>query len=278
MEKIKVSLGAVQETLLIPLLSRALLTKQATGFIHDPRAVEIVEQLDYDFSKWEKSASSSMFMGGLRTRMLDNYVKEFLALHPQGTVVEIGCGLNTRFDRVDNGQVRWFDLDLPDSMALRQQFFTNNDRQTMIPASVLDTDWITQVQETGGPYCFVCEAVLIYLENADAERAIKQIVTAFPEAWLLTDTISGKLIKKQANSDVMKHLTKESWFRWQVDNPKELERLGMQLKTSRSYADADPELLKYIPKWMSFTTRVAPWLARFITKGYYLNRYLINKV
>lgn len=63
---------------------------------------------------------------------------DFLATHHTGTVVEIGTGLNTRHERVDNGQAHWFDLDLHDVIELRRAFFVNTPRRTMIAASVTD--------------------------------------------------------------------------------------------------------------------------------------------
>lgn len=45
-------------------------------------------------------------------------------------MIEIGTGLNTRFESVDNGVVRWLDLDLPDTIELRRQFFANTDVAT----------------------------------------------------------------------------------------------------------------------------------------------------
>ncbi|MEM9504654.1 MAG: class I SAM-dependent methyltransferase, partial [Cyanobacteria bacterium P01_E01_bin.43] len=164
MSPITVDLGPVQETLLIPLLGRAAETLKENGLIRDPKAVEIVAALDYDFAKWQKS--KALAGATLRTRMFDQDVQAFLAKHPTGTVVEIGCGLNTRFERLDNGQARWFDLDLPDSLALRRQFFQDEPRRTMLEASVLDTDWMEPVAATGGPWCFISEAVIIYLEAA----------------------------------------------------------------------------------------------------------------
>ena len=151
MTKVTVDLGPVQETLLIPLLGRAVETRKDNGLIHDEKAVHIVESLDYDFSKWEKSKSLSG--ATIRTRMFDDDVQSFLADYPTGTVVEIGCGLNTRFERLDNGQAQWFDLDLPDSLALRRQFFQDQPRRTMLEASVLETDWMEPVAATGGPWC-----------------------------------------------------------------------------------------------------------------------------
>lgn len=275
MEKLKVSLGPVQETLLIPLLGRAVETRKSGGLISDPRAVEIVDQLDYDFSKWEKAQSLQGSV--LRTRMFDDDVKDFLTLHPQGTVVEIGCGLNTRFERVDNGQVRWFDLDLPDTIALRRQFFEDSTRRTMIAASVVESGWMDQVKVTEGPCCFVSEAVLIYLDAADAERAIRQIVTAFPRSCLLMDTTSQAFVASQGKHDAMKHLSRASWCRWEVDDPKELERLGIHLIRSRSFADAGPELVKHFPWVFKLLVRLAPWIVRRMTQGYRLNRYEITE-
>ncbi|MEL6225379.1 MAG: class I SAM-dependent methyltransferase, partial [Cyanobacteria bacterium J06627_8] len=131
------------------------------GLIQDEKAVEIVNALDYDFSKWKKS--KTLAGATLRTRLFDEDVQTFLSSNPTGTIVEIGCGLNTRFERLDNGKARWFDLDLPDSMALRRQFFEDQPRRTMLAASVLDTDWMETVIDTGGPWCFISEAVIIYL-------------------------------------------------------------------------------------------------------------------
>ena len=82
----------------------------------DRRAAELVDTLDYDFAKFRGPSLSGSV---LRASIFDGYVRSFLAEHPDGTVVDLGCGLSTRFERLDNGRVRWFDLDVPDTMELR---------------------------------------------------------------------------------------------------------------------------------------------------------------
>ncbi|MEM1367369.1 MAG: class I SAM-dependent methyltransferase [Cyanobacteria bacterium P01_H01_bin.15] len=274
MSKLSVELGAVQETLLIPLLGRAVATQKGSGLIEDPKAVEIVEALDYDFSKWQKSKA---LMGAtVRTRMFDEDVQAFLAEHPTGTVVEIGCGLNTRFERLDNGQARWFDLDLPDSLALRRHFFQDQPRRTMLSGSVLETSWMNPVAATGGPWCFISEAVLIYLETAEAHSAIAQIADRFPGAWLLFDTTGQKMVESQATHELMRHLPQESWFRWVCDEPQELETLGnITLLRSRTLLDASPALLTQIPGLMGWLIRHLPWLFRKQISGYRLNQFVV---
>lgn len=185
MEKIAVELGPVQETLLIPLLARAEETRRGNGIIHDPKAVEIVDSLDYDFTKWH--GAGSLVGMTLRTRVFDEQVKRFLNKHPEGTVIEIGAGLNTRFERLDNGTASWIEFDLADSMTLRKVFFQDTERRQMFSGSVLDTDWHQKVLENPSPYCFVSEAVIIYLDGSSVERAIRQMASAFPDSLLVMD-------------------------------------------------------------------------------------------
>ena len=113
-DDIAVELGPVQETLLIPLLGpEPSKRKRKRGLVHDPKAVEIVGRLDYDFSRWK--GIRSLVGASIRTCMFDEEVAAFLEQHPDGTVVEIGVGLNTRHERLDNGRAHWIEFDLPDS-------------------------------------------------------------------------------------------------------------------------------------------------------------------
>ena len=268
---VKPELGPVQETLLIPLLSRARETERPRGLLRDPQAVAMVRDLDYDFSKWE--GGRSMKGAVLRACMFDRYVEDFLAAHPGGTVVEIGCGLDTRFDRVDNGHVRWFDLDLPDTVALRRRFFDDKPRRTMLAASVLDTGWMDQVEAAGGPWMFVAEAVLIYLDAPDAQRAIVNIAGRFPGARIAFDTTAARMVETQDRHDAMRHLPRESWFRWKCDEPQEIERWGanLRLAASKTFLDADRDLLDRLPLMLRLTARFAPFLLRGQASGYRLN-------
>src|SRR5215467_10015695 len=163
-ELVKVELGEVQKTLFIPLVARARETRRRRPVLRDPKAAEILASVDFDTKK-----DGSGWGGGvivLRTAIFDCWVGDFLAEHPGGTVVEIGTGLNSRFDRVDNGQVHWIDLDLPDAIELRRRFFADSGRRRMVAASVLDQDWLPVVRASPGPYFFVAEGVFAYLEQA----------------------------------------------------------------------------------------------------------------
>ncbi|MFF9494423.1 class I SAM-dependent methyltransferase [Streptomyces flaveolus] len=150
----KPRLGTVQETLLIPLYARAVENRKEHALLRDPRAEEIVASIDYDFGRFDDLPSLTGAL--LRTLLFDRWVTDFLSAHPDATVVEIGTGLNTRHERVDNGRARWYELDLPDVIGLRRNFFTDSPRRTMVAASVTERAWAAEVaSHATGPYLFV---------------------------------------------------------------------------------------------------------------------------
>ncbi|HWO61942.1 MAG TPA: class I SAM-dependent methyltransferase [Umezawaea sp.] len=200
----RIDLGPAQETLLIPLYGRAVETRKRRPLLSDPLSVEMVEAIDYDFAKFEGGPG----LGGavLRGLVFDHWTRGFLSRHPRGTVVEIGAGLNTRFERLDNGTCHWVDLDLPDTMALRRTFFTDTDRRSSIAASVVDDTWVDAVRERPGPYFFVAEAVLIYLAEADARTAVGHVHRHFPGSRLALDTWGRWIIDNRRRHPVLSRL------------------------------------------------------------------------
>lgn len=55
--KEKIKLGSVHETLLLPLWGRAVESKKINPIVYDKKAVHIVDNISYDFSKISKNIS-----------------------------------------------------------------------------------------------------------------------------------------------------------------------------------------------------------------------------
>jgi O-methyltransferase involved in polyketide biosynthesis len=130
MTKIKLqSDNDVTETLLIALYARAREARQPAPLVRDARAATLVEQIDYDFAGTRLQSHDQVFTM-MRVREFDRRAQDFLARHPQAVVVHIGCGLDTRFERVaqHNATVTWYDLDLPEVIALRRQLIAESER------------------------------------------------------------------------------------------------------------------------------------------------------
>jgi O-methyltransferase involved in polyketide biosynthesis len=227
-DKHQVRLGAVQETLFITLAARARETQRKHPVLRDPKAVELLQAIDYDAAKYGRSAGGLITV--LRTAIIDFWVREFLSAHPAATVVELGTGLNTRFERVDNGQVHWFDLDLPDTIELRRNFFADTGRRRMVAASALDEDWLPAVGQSQGPYFFVAEGVLVYLPEDQVMAALARIAARFPGALVALDTYPKRTFDQQRKLVARKGI--EARWAWACDDPRSLERFGLEVRQS----------------------------------------------
>jgi len=229
--KHQVRLGAVQETLFIPLAARARETQRKHPVLRDPKAVELVQSIDYDAGKYSRGAGGLVTV--LRTAIIDFWVRSFLAAHPAATVVEIGTGLNTRFERVDNGQVHWFDLDLPDVIELRRTFFADTDRRRTVAASVLAEEWLPAVAQSRRPYFFVADGVLAYLPEEEVMAALARIAGEFPGALIALDTYPRQILDRQHRLAARKGIAAR--WAWARDDPRTLERFGLEVVESASF-------------------------------------------
>jgi O-methyltransferase involved in polyketide biosynthesis len=127
-------------------------SQRPDALVRDPKAVELVGQLDYDFFGVQRLKDEQVNYL-LRMREFDRQAWAFLAEHPDGVIVDLGCGLDTRFERVDNGLVEWFGLDLPEVIELRKELLEETPRSHFIGCSVLDLSWMDAPGRPGGQAC-----------------------------------------------------------------------------------------------------------------------------
>jgi O-methyltransferase involved in polyketide biosynthesis len=265
-EKHHADLGDVQQTLFIPLAARAHETQAKHPVLRDPRAVELVESIDFDTEKYGRGSGGVILV--LRTAIFDHWVREWLAANPTGTVVELGTGLNTRFERVDNGQVHWFDLDLPDTIELRRRFFTDTDRRRMIAASLTDETWLDTIMASPGPYFFVSEGVLVYLTESDVLATLTRIATRFPGATISFDTYATQTHRQQARLGARKGMAAR--WQWPCDDPCTLETVGMRMLASVPLTRPPKALRGSLPaRGRALLTIADP----FVRKAFRLNLY-----
>lgn len=236
-------LGDVQSTLFIPLMGRARETRRRRPALRDPKAVEVLESVDFDTALYGRGWGG--FVSVVRTVIFDHWVREFLARHPAGTVVELGAGLNTRFERTDNGTASWIDLDLPDTIALRRRFFATSGRRRMIAASVTDEDWLDEVADLPAPYFFVADGVLVYIPWDDVAATLGRITARFPGSCLAFDTYSQRTFDMQHRQAAKKGMAAR--WAWACDDPKTLERPGLRLLESATITSPPRALRERLP-------------------------------
>jgi len=182
----------VAETLLYPLLSRYVETQKENGVIKDPKSVEIIDALDYDV-KNTKLFPISQLGACLRTIIFDEAVFAFLKQNPDGVIINLGCGLDTRFPRVDNGQMTWFDLDLPETIKIRKNFFSENTRHRFIAKSALDPTWPDQTPKDK-KLLIIMEGLSFYFTEEENRKVISIIRENFKDAEFYMEAFDPSFI------------------------------------------------------------------------------------
>jgi O-methyltransferase involved in polyketide biosynthesis len=103
----------------------------------------------------------------MRAWHFDQWTRAFLAANPESTVLHLGCGLDTRVYRIDPGpKVRWFDVDFPDVIALREPLYPARDGYRRIGSSVTDLAWLDAIPGDT-PVLVVAEGLMMYLHEKD---------------------------------------------------------------------------------------------------------------
>lgn len=193
--KIKPDLNGVTETMLQSFYARAQYSKSKGHKFYDAKAVELVEKIDYDFSK--AARDSAMSSGVIaRTLVLDELVKDFVAQNPDCTVVNIACGLDTRVYRMDNGRITWYNLDLPEVIALREQIFQESGRISNISGSAMSDAW-TEAVKIRGKMLFIIEGLTMYLTADEVGQLLGVIRERFDNATVVMECISPLWVSRQ---------------------------------------------------------------------------------
>jgi len=238
----------VSQTLLIPLWARAVEQRAPQPLVIDPVATAMVEQVDYDWRQIRLSRGD-LVQCVVRLREFDRFVRDFLQRHPAATVVHLGCGLDARFQRVDNGQVHWFDLDLPDVIALRRRLLPESDRNRYLAGSAFEPDWMAQLDRLGSePVLFVAEALLPYFEEARVKDLVLTLLEQFPGAELVCDVCTPLAVR--IDNLHLRFTRSAARMHWAVKDPRDLEAWGsgIRLVESFCYFD-DPEPRMGFPSW-----------------------------
>lgn len=214
--------GGVAETMLQTLYARAQESRRPNHKFYDAKAIEVVDRLDYDFSFAAKDQTMSTGVVA-RTVVLDRMVSGFITRNPEATVVNLACGMDTRFYRADNGRIRWYNVDLPVTMEIRERYLPEGgDRVKNIAASAMDTDWVEQVEPVADAVLVIVEGLTMYLEEEDVRQVLSVIAGGSPHVTVFMEILSPRFV----NKDIEKSISQSgAVFTWGAKSGRELERL-----------------------------------------------------
>lgn len=233
--KIKVDLQNVHETLLLPLWGRAEEAKMKESVLNDRKAAELIGMIDYDFSKFHSQIRRFQILAlAIRAREFDSIIRDFIQRHPRATIVNIGAGLDTTFFRVNNGKIKWYDLDVPQVIHLRRELMPENCEEDFISKSMFDESFLNDIEQPQDGILFLAGGVLMYFDEEKVRKFLSMLSRRFPGGEIVFDTIASAGIRL-ASRMVQKSGIYGAEMKWGIRRTAELENWGIGLKLMESY-------------------------------------------
>lgn len=234
----------VGETLLITLNAKCKQTREKDSFFSDPRACELMDSIDYDFAKFDKDKKSTVGVA-LRAGYFDRQVIEFVSRVADPVVVLVGCGLDTRYDRIGVSAHRAvvYQMDIPEVMDIREELLPPRDGERYIQSSILYTDWLDQIKAAhpDGDFLFIIEGVLMYFSEEEVRTVFDHIAERFERAELGFDIIN-KWMQRNSHRHGTVKLTGAK-FKFGTNDDRFLQ------KWDSRYRHTDTQLFKDFKEW-----------------------------
>jgi len=257
-EKIHQGLEGVSETLLMTLYARARESQRPDAMIKDDKAVAMVNNLDCDFSRLRMQRHDEVAVI-MRMKKFDSHARNFLLRNPEAVIVHIGCGLDTRFERVDNGRAEWFDLDLPDVITLRRKLIAGqSSHYHLLSTSVFEDGWLEEVcRYKPRPFMFLAEGVLPYFTETQVKSLFLKLLDRLPGSELVCDAHTPFVM--WTDNLQLAHSRVKARLQWSIKQGQEVESWGAGIRLLDEwnyYEDDEPNLRAF--RWV----RLIPSLAR----------------
>ncbi|SEG94019.1 O-Methyltransferase involved in polyketide biosynthesis [Nonomuraea solani] len=251
----RLTLTEEKATLLATLYGKALDAKSPHPILGDRMASEVIGRIDHDFTKTGITPGSANAVA-LRARFMDRWAGEFLDRHPEAIVLQPGCGLDTRVFRMDPPpSIRWYDLDYPEVIELRERLFPGRPGYAMIGSSATDLDWLERVPDDA-PVLVIAEGLLYYLDPAKGPELLRAVVERFPGGQFVFDALSRTGLRLQKlNKPVQKA---GATVHWGVEGPAELEAIHPRLRCVSAVSAFEIDGFADL----SMTHRMSAWIVK----------------
>lgn len=225
MQAEKVHLTREKETLLATLYARALESRSHDPILRDEMAEDAIHRIDYDFEHLKVDTLSI----AIRAKQFDLWTTEFLADHPGATVLQLGCGLDSRVFRINPpASVRWFDVDFPEVIELRGRLYPARAGYAMIGSSLADLKWLEAVPGDQ-PAWIIAEGVTMYLSQEVMNPLLSRLTNHFPSGAIAFDAIS-RAATRMAGANRSIRATGASFGGWYVNDPQDIKLVAPKLE------------------------------------------------
>ncbi|MBQ8518278.1 MAG: class I SAM-dependent methyltransferase [Agathobacter sp.] len=208
----------VNKTLYIPLYGKAYVSRKGI-ILNDKKAEAIWDAEGFELKGKSKSKWLAYYMG-MRSAVFDKWLHRQMEKDNSAAVLHIGCGMDSRVERVGTKGHLWYDIDFPNVICERKRYYTQSDTYHMVEADVREENWLSAIPKAKHAI-IVMEGVSMYFENEELKSLLEEITAHFESVNILMDcyTMFAANASKYKNPINDVGVTQV----YGIDNPKDLE-------------------------------------------------------
>ena len=222
--RMKIDFHDVEATLLAPLCARAKFSREFPSIFNDAKAIELVDQIDYDFStKVAALGLEGTIAIVARAKQFDDEIRAYVNEHQQASVINVGAGLDATFYRVDNGLLQWHDLDLPNVIDARRRLLPEEDRTTYLAGSLFDARWCESVRDKENGVVMLAGGVLDWFDESQVKQFFLLLPDNFPGAEIVLNAQS-RLWRLISNWGLRRTGIKDIATKWVLKDARKMEK------------------------------------------------------
>ncbi|MGM0432773.1 MAG: class I SAM-dependent methyltransferase, partial [Spirochaetota bacterium] len=177
----------------------------------------------------------------LRARKFDEFVRKYLLEYPyKTTCIQLGCGLDSRHQRVGTLCRHWYDIDLPEMIRLRKNYYQDSTTYTMIGCTAADhSSWLESIELDEKPVLLLAEGLMMYLSRDE----VRELLNAVCDKTVGSVQCMFDVFSKLAAKKIPRHPSLKAagtTVQWGCNDPREIETWvpGLRLKEQWLFTDS----------------------------------------
>lgn len=239
------NLSNVSKTAIFTLIIRNIMVKKK--IIHDPmatlcleRMIQLASEEDMiQISRMKKAVSGLGYFDAKpnadRVLILDKMVGDYISKNTDCTIINLACGFDTRYWRIDHQNCRYIEVDLPEVVALKKEILKDHISYEIIGCSVLDNSWIDQVTNRGNSnFLIIAEGLLMYFTESEGIKFLQTISQRFIHSQIICDMFPKYIAKGFWKRIIDIHSKKYFGFKIPMEfgfnKPSDIETVGLGFK------------------------------------------------
>ncbi len=252
-------LGVIEDTLFVPMLGRIYASEHCNTILYDAKALELKQYLPKHVVENDHQTQYTYLASANRSANMDRYIRDFLKRKKEGIIVQLGIGLETTFNRNDNGHTLWYGVDLEHVIEYRRNLIPESEREHYIRGDAFAADWIKEIRTNhpSAPLLVIASGLFYYFTKEEVIKLIQMLET-YGDIELIFDCVnkSGMLMMQKKHMKSVGHEDAKMFF--YVDSAKELAK---EISNDIRVLAEEKYYAHTITSDVTFSTKMSMWIS-----------------